>query len=49
VLGTDVLLAASGSAVHLFGLNASGELWTRRWDGASWGGWSSLGGILAIE
>src|SRR5207245_1910881 len=32
--------------LDLFGLGMEHALWHRWWNGSSWGGWESLGGIL---
>ena len=40
-------VAAQGTGdVRTFIRGSDGALWTRSWDGTTWTGWSSLGGVL---
>ena len=41
--------AAAGANVFVFGLNDVGNLWFREWNGASFGAWTDLGGILTTS
>jgi hypothetical protein len=42
-------LQGVGGDGYLFGVNSAGTLWYQRFSGGAWGGWQSLGGVLAIE
>jgi hypothetical protein len=49
VLTTGPEAVAVGTQTYVFGLNADGNLWYRLWDGASFGPWTNLGGVLGTE
>src|SRR5260370_17986719 len=38
--------ALCSTGLDIFAVGTDSALWHRWWDGASWGGWESLGGIL---
>jgi hypothetical protein len=46
VLDDDPAIAAVGAGdMRIFVRGTDGAVWTRSWNGSSWSGWSSLGGV----
>ena len=39
----------SANRIDCFARGADNAMWHRWWDGAAWGGWESLGGVLTSD
>ena len=49
VLSTGPEAVTVGTQTYVFGLDLDHQLWYRLWNGASFGAWTYLGGVLATE
>ena len=49
VLSTGPEAATVGTETHVFALDLNHGLWYRLWNGASFGAWTYLGGVVGTE